>query len=405
MRDEYDVAIVGAGTAGAALAWQLARRGLRVVVAEKGALEHAGATWFNAVSRAAFDEAGIPQPQAPEDAGNHPSHLIAGWGPARVRVTTDVHDIDMALLGGRLRGEAVRAGAEFREHVRALGWSADGGLATTKGKIRARTYVDASGLRGLILEPAARAGREDLCAAVQEVRDVRDHGGARVFFERHEVPLGEGACFTSVAGGYSVVNVRVHGDTLSILTGSIPGRGNPSGRALLERFVAAEPWIGRALRSGARAIPLTGPALRIDDGPWLRFGDAAGMVWATHGSGIGPQLIASRVVAEVLERGGSAAEASAAWVRSCRPALAEAAAFQRFSLGVTAEMLARWMRSGLLHPELVRAGIEQRTPRLRPRVVAQLLRAAVSDPGGVPSLFPGAVGMVRARLGAARAAA
>lgn len=402
MSADWDVAIVGAGTAGAALAYQLAARGVRVVVVEKGPLGRAGATWFNAVSRAAFTAADIPFPQPPEDAGCHASHLIAGWGPARVRVTTDVHDIDMALLGERLRSEATRFGAEFREHVRAVGWDASNGLRTSRGTIRARTYVDAGGLRGMDASAAERVGREFLCAAVQEIRAVNDLDAAHAFFARHEVPVGEGACFTSVAGGYSVVNVKLHGDQLSILSGSIPGRGYPSGRALIEEFASRERWVGMTIRSGSRAIPLAAPPDRIDNGPWLRFGDAAGMVWATHGSGIGPQLIASLVVGAALARGGSPADASAAWRRACRPALAEAAAFQRFSLEVNADLLARWMRAGLFHPELVRAGIEQRTPRLSPRVVGQLLRAMVRDPGALRSLAPGAAGMIRARWRAAR---
>lgn len=405
MSTEWDVAIVGAGTAGAALAYQLAERGVRVVVIEKGSLHRAGATWFNAVSRAAFNASGIPFPQPPEDAGCCASHIIAGWGPTRVRVNTDVHDIDMALLGDRLRSEAARFGAEFRDHVSAVGWDAASGLRTSHGTVRARTYVDAGGLRGLEASAAQRVGREFLCAAVQEIRAVQDIDAARDFFARHEVPVGEGACFTSVAGGYSVVNVKLHGDQLSILSGSIPGRGYPSGRALIEQFLAREPWVGAPIRSGSRAIPLTAPPDRIDNGAWLRFGDAAGMVWATHGSGIGPQLIASRVVGEALARGGSPADASAAWRRACRPALAEAAAFQRFSLEVNADLLARWMRAGLLHPELVRAGIEQRTPRLGPRVVGQLVRAMVRDPGAIRSLAPGAAGMIRARFRAARGAA
>jgi len=402
MQGSFDTVIVGAGTAGAALAWQLAHRGQRVVVVEKGSLEQAGATWCNAVSLAAFDSAGIARPQAPEDLGNHPTNLIAGWGPNRVRVMTDVHDVDMALLGLRLRSEAARAGAVFRERVSARGWSAESGLDTTDGPLRARVYVDASGLRGLGVAAGERATRENLCAAVQETRAVLDHGAARAFFERHEVPMGEVACFTSVAGGYSIVNVRMQGEHVAILTGSIPGRGKPSGRALLDDFVRNEPWIGPALRSGGRAIPLTGPPSRIDDGAWLRFGDAAGMVWVSHGSGIGPQLIASRVIAEVLARGGDTAAASAAWARECRPGLAEAAAFQQFSVSVTPELLGRWMRSGLLHPELVRAGIEQRTPRISARVVGALLRAIVVDPRGVPALLPGAASMIRARLAASR---
>lgn len=400
-RDGFDVAIVGAGTAGAALAWQLARRKLTVVVIEKGRLERAGATWFNAVNPAAFDAAGIPRPLPPEDAGNHPTHLIAGWGLARVRVTTAVHDVDMALLGDRLRTEATRNGAVFRERETALDWSAERGLHTTGGAVHARVYVDASGLRGLRPASDSRSGRDLLCAAAQEVRHIRDRRAAREFFDRHGVPEGEVACFTSVAGGYSVVNLRLHGDDVSILTGSIPGRGNPSGLALIRQLLEEQRWIGPARRSGARAIPLAGPPERIDDGPWLRFGDAAGMVWASHGSGIGPQLIASRRIADVLAGGGSAREASDAWAQQCRPGLAEAAAFQRFSLGVNAPLLARWIRSGLMHPELIRAAIEQRPPRIDMRVAGQILRAAASDPGGVRPLMPAVIEMVRARRRAA----
>ena len=61
-----DVAIVGAGTAGAAAALLCARRGLRVLAIDRAPLERAGAHWINAVPTRLFDEAGIARPIAPE---------------------------------------------------------------------------------------------------------------------------------------------------------------------------------------------------------------------------------------------------------------------------------------------------------------------------------------------------
>src|SRR5687767_1066704 len=57
-----DVAVVGAGPAGAATAWHLARRGLRVVLLER---RTAGAVWRSA-GPATWTEAGLPTALAAE---------------------------------------------------------------------------------------------------------------------------------------------------------------------------------------------------------------------------------------------------------------------------------------------------------------------------------------------------
>ena len=57
-----DVVVVGAGTAGAGVALQFARRGRRVVVLEQRAADKGGARWDNGVVRWHFDRAGIDFP-------------------------------------------------------------------------------------------------------------------------------------------------------------------------------------------------------------------------------------------------------------------------------------------------------------------------------------------------------
>ncbi|KIG19027.1 hypothetical protein DB30_05931 [Enhygromyxa salina] len=56
----FDIAIVGAGTAGAGAAWQCARRGMRVVCVDSRPLAEAGARWVNGVATWLLDAAEIP---------------------------------------------------------------------------------------------------------------------------------------------------------------------------------------------------------------------------------------------------------------------------------------------------------------------------------------------------------
>jgi glycine/D-amino acid oxidase-like deaminating enzyme len=77
-----DVAVVGAGTAGAAVAAFAAERGLSVVCIERRALADAGARWVNGVAGWMFDEAGLARPSGDElIAEGGAFHLIAGFGP------------------------------------------------------------------------------------------------------------------------------------------------------------------------------------------------------------------------------------------------------------------------------------------------------------------------------------
>src|SRR5690606_38217140 len=123
------------------------------------------------------------------------------------------------------------------------------------------------------------------------------------FFERHDTPLGHVLCFSGVAGGYSIVNLRCDGRTVGLLTGSIPGEGHPSGRALLDAFAADNPWVGEVVQGGARALPLSRPDDLLARGSVALVGDAARQVFSAHGSGIGIGLVAARLLADTLAQG------------------------------------------------------------------------------------------------------
>lgn len=361
--DTVDLVVVGLGTAGAAAAGLAARAGLKVVALDRRPLDQAGARWVNAVPKWCFERAGLRLPEAPElRAASAPMHLVAGWGPTRLTLAGHaLYEVDMRLLVARLQAEAAQAGAELRGQV-AVRSLTDGVLHTDAGPIRARWVADASGLAGAGLLSRPRPRPEELCTAAQEVRAVTDRQGALSFLRRYDAAEGETLAFTCVAGGYSVVNVRLEGEELSILTGSVPATGAPSGRALMDRFVAEHTWVGETIFGGARAIPIGRPSLRLAEGPVALLGDAASQVYAMHGSGIGAGLVAAAMLVEALSGGGTLDDYNYQWQRTWGGEMAGAAAFARFSSTVTPEDMAGLIRAGLMNGDLARKGLEQTPP-------------------------------------------
>lgn len=377
----FDVIVVGAGTSGAALAGMLAERGVRVLCVEKRRLAEAGARWINGVPRSAFADAGIPLPGTDESDGKPAVfHLVAGGG--RVLVPThDVIEVDMRKLVARLQARAMAAGADFRDEVSVRGRD-EGQLDTTDGPLHARWIVDASGMTGARLLDQPRVHRDDVCAAAQEVREVLDRDAALEYFGKHDVREGEVLGFVGVAGGYSVLNVRLHhgGATIGILTGSIPSLGFPSGKAILDDFVARHPWVGARVFGGAGPIPLRRAHDRLANDRVALLGDAGCQVFPAHGSGIGAGMIAARLLADTLVRGGSLREYEVAWQRKHGGVFAFFDVFRRWNQTVSEETIGRAMQGGLIDAETLRAGIDQALPRPSLRTVATKARGLVAQP-------------------------
>ena len=377
-----DVAIVGAGTAGAALALHCANKGLSVICVDRRPLHEAGAHWINGVAAWLFDEAGIDRPVGDELVGEaHAFHLVAGFGNERVVVEKHgVYDVDMRKLVDRLQKGAIAKGARFLGETRVEGFDGQT-LQTSAGPITARFYVDASGLSGARLLDQPQVDRRDICAAAQEVRKLRDPQAARDYFVSRGVNPGDTLCFTSIAGGYSIVNVRLQGDdAISILTGSIPAEGHPSGKELLDRFVEENSFIGDTIHGGARAIPLRRPYDLLGHGNVALLGDAACQVFSAHGSGIGLGMVAARMLAETIADGGDGYAYSVAFHRKWGGLLATYELFRRFSQSITVSELETMIRVGLMDETSVRAGLEQRLPAVSPGLAVQKLEAVGRAP-------------------------
>jgi flavin-dependent dehydrogenase len=393
-----DVAIVGAGTTGAAAALLCARRGLKVVCLERSAIDQAGARWVNGVPAAAFETADIARPESPEQlAIGVDFHLLAGWGPGRVVIRDhDLIEVDMRLLVERLQTQARAAGAEFIDQTRVRGVR-DTTLSTSRGPVEARWIVDASGLAGARLLGHSRPAVSDICSAAQGVHQLTDPAAAREFFEERGAAVGDTMCFAGIEGGYSLLSLRVSEDHVSLLTGSIPADGHRSGRRILSDFASAKSWIGEPIFGGSRAIPIRRPYARLVDQNVCVIGDAACQVFAAHGSGVGAGIIAAKVLADALADGRGVQGYATDWQRRYGGLLGAYALFRHFSQSLTPDELEAVMRSGLMDAEIAADGLLQRMPTATPIDILNKIFAATRAPRLAARLAP-----VIARMGAAQ---
>lgn len=387
-----DLIIVGAGSAGAAAALLCARRGISVVCLERGALDRAGARWVNGVAAAAFDDAGIARPQPPEQlAAGVDFHLLAGWGPQRITLRDhDLLEVDMRLLVARLQREARSAGATFLSDISVQDFE-DGQLKTSAGAARARWYLDASGLAGARLLGQPRPRPQELCAAAQQVHQVIDPDAARRFCALHHARPGDTICFSGIEGGYSIINVRVdlgEVNQVAILTGSIPALGWLPGRVILRDFVDQHAWIGPKIFGGSRAIPLGRPHARLYRGNVAAIGDAAGQVFSAHGSGVGPGMLAARLLADALADGRGLPGYQDDWQRRYGGLFDSYVHIREFNQALTIAEMSRLMTSGLVDADMLLDGLMQRMPQLSARTAHAKLNAALRAPGLAARLLP-----------------
>ena len=381
------VAVVGLGTAGAAAARAIARAGIEVVGIDRGPLSAAGARWVNGVPRWTFASADLAPPQPPElRAPEGRFWLVAGHGPERVEIRSGL-EVDMRHLTARLHDDARAAGASLRGEVRCTGFDGER-LRTDAGEVDADVFVDATGAAGLRMLGQPRFERGDLCAAAQHVHRIADRDGAQRFMEAWDLADGEVVCFTGVAGGYSIVNVRVEGDEVSLLTGSLPAAGHPSGIALYDRFRTEHRWIGDPVFGGARAIPVRRAWEVIGRGKVALIGDAAGQVFPAHGSGIGMQLLAAKILAEALADGSGPWGYNVAWQRAYGGLLCGSDLFRRFSAALAVDDVRALMRRGVLSAAMMSDAMAQRPVRPSPVALVRAAAGLVAMPATAARLVP-----------------
>ncbi|MFO0547772.1 MAG: tryptophan 7-halogenase [Polyangiaceae bacterium] len=389
-----DVAVVGAGTAGAAAALAFARRGASVVVVDRRPDGRTGARWIDSVPLWCFERAGIDAPSGDELFNAEHGRLVlhpAGRGALFSVESNAVAHIDVPRVVARMLRQAYARGVE-RVTAGVVDARFDAEVATltldTGAAITSKLVIDASGLRGAIRRrsPALAAacpepGPEDLCLASTWTYDVKDKDAAIRFIRRYGAEPGDVVALPGLAGGYSTLTVfTLRSMTeICVLAGSIPALGYPPGPKLLASFEARADWLGTRKTGGQGAIPLRRPYATLGRDRVALVGDSACQVFASHGSGVGMGVVAADLLAAAAsstrDPGGPTALATyeRTFHRELGGLLASADAFRRFSSALPIDDLVSLVRTGILDGDIALPAMEQRRTRLD---LAQLRRTA-----------------------------
>jgi flavin-dependent dehydrogenase len=399
-RRSTDVVVVGAGTAGAGVALQFARRGRRVVLLEQRRADAGGARWDNGVVRWHFERADLDAPEPPECVQRGTTVMVGPDGRSFALLENPVLDTDMRALGARLLDGAMAQGAEVIDHVRDVRVELRDGrvrgvrCSTAEGgdvAIDAALVVDAGGRLGPVRRQVPTLTRwcpdvtpAGLCSAAQYAHRVADESGARSFLDAHGVQPGDTVSFLGFAGGFSLVSIAVSQDLhhVSVLTGTLGQREWGTGPSLMSWARSHHRWIGEPDFGGAGLIPLRRPYARFTAPGVALVGDAACQMFPAHGSGIGISLVAGAMLAEATSSADDPGDERALWryqagfQREHGGTLAAYDVVRRLSTRLGTRGVTEMFRSGLVGPDSSAAALRQEwwspPPSELPRLAAGL---------------------------------
>lgn len=403
----FDVAIAGAGLAGASLALRLARAGARVALLDAGRFprDKVCGEFLSPECWGAFDDLGLSG--AVEGLGYHPIRRVRISTPRGTEVVATVVDpagrpgigLSRSALDDLLLGRARAAGAEVFEGHRVAGPLVEGGRvvglaargAAGPREVRARVTVAADGRRSaLVKQTGATRDRSWLRPRLFGLkRHLRpDDAGLAEQPETvglHLVPGGYGGTCRVEGGATNLcallpeATVRARRGDLDRVAAECLGR-NPALGRLLAGAGAADPWQAIA---GVR-VQVARPRL-----PGILYaGDARGTVDPLGGQGMTMALLGAAelapLVGAALVRGGAGADAALqarwarAWERRFRRRIHLCRAFHHFL--VRPGLADATAPLGPLGAWLLAAGFGL-TREARPRIAARRRPPGCDGPG------------------------
>lgn len=348
MTERIDVAVIGAGPAGALAARQIARRGASVLLVDKAAFPRpkvCGCT-VNGAALDTLDRAGLHGLTDRLGAPRLHRVLVASGRrraslPLPRSVSLSREAMDLALVEA-----AAASGVDFRDRTNSRYAGMDGGrhrLATGKQHVRARVIVVADGLGGAFLK-----GHAGFAARVAQ----SPRFGAGVVLDRCPASFRRGVIYMACGEGGYVGAVRLEDERLDVAAAFDPNyvkqRGGPglAASAIMRdaRFdvpdgIAREHW--RGTPSLTRRRDAAGEGIFV-------VGDAAGYVEPFTGEGIAWALAGGAAVTDYAV---SAAETG--W----RPTLADQWRKHHRALVGRRQATCRAMSWLLRHPKLMRRAV------------------------------------------------
>lgn len=368
----YDVAIVGAGPAGSAAAWFLAKDGLKVALLDKFNFPRDKTCGDGLTPRAVkmLDEIGL-LPQVQEKARQCSAITIRHSDQVTYRLELsqlkDLPDhilvLPRLILDDLLREHAVAAGAEFIPHskVTGLARTPDGTAQVAiegRESLACRLVIVATGANNNILRDNGLLNKTppvNLAARTyfENVEDLDDT--TVLFFDEVDLP-GYGWVFPTGPG------------TANIGCGVFFDSPTPQ-PSQLRQMIEHHPYLRRILRNAKQVGPIKGFPLRTDFSPahagndWiLVVGESLGLVNPISGEGIDYALESAHLAAEAI-----LSEWHARPARNIQSKYRAALAQKFQSQFLFTHLIQRiYFRDGVFENLLVNAG---RKPRLRQLVV------------------------------------
>jgi flavin-dependent dehydrogenase len=340
-RDVRDVAIVGAGPAGACLAARLARAGIDVVVLERAPSWHwrAGGVFASPVAMPALARTGLDSETRGRVARPIPAMRLTTPGGTVVELTygddptRPALGFDRSALDPALVALATAAGADVRPGLGVRGVRLGSGdepasldLAGDAPAVRARVVVGADGTHSVVARAADAHRSVRLAQRVGLSYHLHDGRGDRPVDARLQV----------IHDGYVGI-APVPGDRVNVGI-VLGGSWRPALRASGARAVATDilrripptpddpmPWqasVDRPADDLAGAVPLGVRATRRAGPGWFLVGDAAGFLDPLSGEGLHRALVSAELAAPAIEatvRGrATSGRAAAAYDRAMR---------------------------------------------------------------------------------------
>ncbi|MEM2376877.1 MAG: digeranylgeranylglycerophospholipid reductase [Sulfolobales archaeon] len=309
----YDVVVVGAGFAGASIAYFLGRLGAKTLVIDVKPWERMGdKPCGDAIGKHHFDELGMPYPEGEEIQGRVKGISIYSPSEAyEVFVEGEGFEVHRIKYTQRLLSEATERGVEilekthFREpiikddHVVGVKiWV--GGIKEVHSKV----VVDASGNARALVRSLPRSwpineelDPSDANVAYREIRvlkkPVENPEVLRIYVNNEVAPGGYWWFFPySMMNGYVNVGLGVRGD----LKGYHP-------KELLYKYIFSRPEFkdSSVVEAGGALVPTRRPVASLVWNGVAVIGDAAYVVNPVHGGGKGSSMISAKCVSEAIQ--------------------------------------------------------------------------------------------------------
>lgn len=412
---KFDIAVIGAGSAGAAAAFMLAESGFRVALIEKKSFEHAGANWVNDIPPWMFDRAGLKRPTPPEKhCDTRPFIIYDGFNTPRISCPSrPMWGVDMPRLNQRLLQDGFRSGVagfdrasitgfDFqsdRPNVLTFQHKTDSGHQTVR--LSASLFVDATGITRDVIQKVPNLKRlcpelsaDHICSAAQMTFDIKDKAGAQSYLEKLNATPDVFLAWTGVKGPFSTLMTCINADltTIDILTGVIHDGQHGTGTQVVTRFIDNNPWVGRKISGGSGLIPLRRPLDCFTAAGIAAIGDAACQVFPAHGSGVGNGLIAARLLTEEVSRFDDPGSTEATWAyqsayqRSLGAVSAAYEIFTRTTQKMSEEQI-QDLISGFVTAGSTLSSLNQQLPAQKLADIIKILISSVKRPMLGASLF------------------